>query len=177
MRRRMATLAAIAAVLMVASGCAQKDAGADVASVTGKTKSAAKKEETRADPEKFMKCLRENGVKIQEAPAGDGEKGGAMAVEAGPRGDKTFEKAHEKCKKYAPVGESMSKPSEKDKAEMLKQAQCMRKEGIDIPDPTFDESKPGMAMEIPGDMKKFEAALKKCGGGKTLTVGRSGAGK
>jgi hypothetical protein len=172
----MAVMVGIAALLVATSGCAQKDAGPEVASVNGKSKSAAKKDESKGDPAKFTKCMRDNGVKIQDAPAG--EHGGVIALEAKPAGgEKAFEKAHEKCKKYAPLGESKRQLSEKDKAEMLAHARCMRKEGVDMPDPTFDESKPGAAMEIPGDMKKFEAALKKCGGGKVATFGRAGGGK
>jgi hypothetical protein len=167
MRRSVAVLAL---VLVAAAGCGQKDAGSDIASAGGKanTKPAAKQE--KGDPEKFAKCLRENGVDVQFSK--DGEKsGGLVRVEAGKSGTgeakagdpKKFDEAHEKCKKYAPTGDAAAQLSEADKKKMLEHARCMRKEGIDMPDPKFDGGAT-QAMRIPKDTKKFEAALKKCGG-------------
>lgn len=182
MRRSVALLAL---VLVAAAGCGQKEAGSDIASAGGgtpDTKPAAEQE--KGDPEKFAKCLRENGVDIQFTQRGD-KSGGLVRVEAGKSGTgeakagdpKKFDEAHEKCKKYAPTGEAAAQLSEADKKKMLEHARCMRKEGIDMPDPKFD----GGAMEampIPKDTKKFEAALKKCGGAEGSGVAvRIGGGK
>jgi hypothetical protein len=168
MRRSVVVLAL---VLMAAAGCGQKDAGSDIASADGgkpDTKAAAKQE--KGDPEKFAKCLRENGVDVHFSQ--DGEKsGGVVRIERGESGTgeakagdpKKFDEAHEKCKKYAPVGDAAAQLSEADKKKMLEHARCMRKEGIDMPDPKFDAGA-AEAMPIPKDTKKFEAALKKCGG-------------
>lgn len=170
MRRSVALLAL---VLVAAAGCGQKDAGSEIASAGGKkpnADAASKKESEKGDPEKFAKCLRDNGVDVHIAQGGEAS-GGQVKVEAGKgatgeakAGDpKKFEEAHEKCKKYAPVGDGAAQLSEEDKKKMLEHARCMRKEGIDMPDPTFD-GKGSFAMRIPKDEKKFEAALKKCGG-------------
>lgn len=173
MRRRAAALAGIAAVLIAAAGCGQDKAEPGIDTASGKTnnKTAAKQEPTKGDIDKFLQCLRENGVQVEQhsSDSSDGtEERGSVAVEgAAPAkgADDKFKKAHEKCKKYAPVGDGIGQLSEKDKEEMLKQARCMRKEGIPMPDPNFDD-KTGAAeaLEIPKDRKKFEAALKKCGG-------------
>lgn len=59
-------------------------------------------------------------------------------------------------------------PSEQERAEMqdrtLRFAQCMRAEGVDVPDPTGDGR---MTMRIDGNREAFERAAKKCGGGIT----------
>jgi hypothetical protein len=179
MRRSVVVLAL---VLMAAAGCGQKDAGTEIASAGGKAdaSTASKQKAEKGDPEKFAKCLRENGIDVQFSK--DGEKsGGLVKVEAGkggtgkaaPADPKKFEAAHEKCKKYAPTGESAAQLSEADKKKMLEHARCMRKEGIDMPDPKFDGGATS-AIRIPKDTKKFEAALKKCGGngsGATLRIG------
>lgn len=169
--RRGVALPLLVAALIAVAGCGQKDAEPDVASANSgaKTSETAKKEQ-KGDPDKFMKCMRENGVDVHIAEDSKGESG-SLSVEAGTagktagRGDpKKFEEAHEKCKKYAPVGNGAVELSEADKKKMLEHARCMRKEGIDMPDPKFDGGAMGEAMKLPADEKKFEAALKKCGG-------------
>lgn len=164
MRRSVVVLAL---VLVAAAGCGQKDAGSDIASASGKAGSKPVAEQEKGDPEKFSKCLRENGIDVHFTKDGE-QSGGLVRVEAGKtaagEGDpKKFEEAHEKCKKYAPVGDGAAQLSEADKKKMLEHARCMRKEGIDMPDPKFDGGA-SEAMRIPKDTKKFEAALKKCGG-------------
>jgi len=184
MRRKMAALAGIAVMLIAVAGCGQQGEEPEVASASkGKAKTAAKQEQQKGDPQKFAKCLRENGVKVEEFRVDKDSAGGAVTQggvavkgDAAGGGDETFKKAHEKCKKYAPVGDGAAQLSEKDKEAMLKQARCMRKEGVDVPDPKFDGGT-GEAMPIPGDMKKFEAAMKKCGTGAGGVIARVGGGK
>ncbi len=177
--RRGVALPLLVAALIAVAGCGQKDAEPEVASANSgaKTSDTAKKEQ-KGDQDKFMKCMRENGVDVHIAEGGKGDSG-SVSVEAGKPGratsPKKFEEAHEKCKKYAPVGDGAVQLSEADKKKMLEHARCMRKEGIDMPDPTF-EGGMGEAIKIPADEKKFEAALKKCGGGDGASV-RIGGGK
>ncbi len=174
MRRSVVVLAL---VLVASAGCGQKDTGSDIASAGGKPGTKPAAEQEKGDPEKFAKCLRENGVDVQIAQDGKAS-GGLVRIEKGESGTgeatagdpKKFEEAHEKCKKYAPTGESAAQLSEADKKKMLEHARCMRKEGIDMPDPKFDGGAT-QAMEIPKDTKKFEAALKKCGGADMGGVG------
>jgi len=180
MRRTAAVLAGLAVILMAVAGCGQKNDDSGIASATGKKNkatNAADKDgkDGKADFLKYAKCMRENGVDMPD-PKVD-EKSGGVMVEAAPgtmgSDSKTMDAAIKKCQSLMPPPPNGGKISEKDKEEALKFAKCMRRNGVNMPDPTFDGK--GMTtqrLDDAGDPKKFEAAAKKCGqGGMGFSVG------
>ncbi len=134
------------------------------------------------DPEEamlaFTECMRDHGVDMPDPemakPATGGAKPGnaVIAVEGDPN-DPTFQKANEACE---PLMANMRSDLEDDperlaemKEQMLAFAQCMRDQGIDMPDPTFDENgrvkMTGPPLEAERDSDAFNAAAEACNQG------------
>ncbi|WP_405616375.1 hypothetical protein [Streptomyces sp. NBC_01508] len=102
-------------------------------------------------------CLREQGLDIPE-PKTDGE---GTTLELGGS-EAEVEKAFKACQDKA-VGGGPKELTQAEKDKQLAFARCMRENGIDMPDPTFE----GGAMQAAPmveekDMKKFEKANKTC---------------
>jgi uncharacterized protein (DUF305 family) len=207
MHTRSATLAtAIVAVALTAGACGGGGHGTGVASLANshatttvkkKSKAAAKQEMQDASLA-FARCMREHGVDMPDPTFTDnGNGGGGFAIkQAGPAGgarpaDATLQAAQTVCQSIMDKAEQdMPRPSPQEQAKMrdqaLKFAKCMRAHGIDMPDPTFDDSGgakiemhadgsanngsghvsngKGAAPPPPGDNPKMEAAAKACGG-------------
>ncbi|MEK8142898.1 hypothetical protein NKH18_14170 [Streptomyces sp. M10(2022)] len=74
-----------------------------------------------------------------------------------------MEKALKACAGKGGGGAGGGKITQADKDMMLKHAQCMRKNGYNMPDPKFDGSM-AQALPIPqgAEKKKFESASKAC---------------
>jgi len=137
------------------------------------------------DPEQAMldyaECMRDNGIDMPD-PEFSGDGGGMMiAQEAGEAGSdqptrEEFEEAEEEC---SPLMDAAMSDIERDperEAEMREQAlayaQCMRENGIDMPDPEFGDNG-GMTMSIgdPDSDEEFQAANEACadeGGGMAI---------
>jgi hypothetical protein len=110
----------------------------------------------------FARCMRENGVDMP-----DPSPGGGLRLQARPDDDPAaLERAQEKCRKHL---EDVRPPemSEEDRAEFreraLRFARCMREQGIDMPDPTFEGAgrvrmRAGANPEDPA----FQTAQEKC---------------
>jgi uncharacterized protein (DUF305 family) len=207
MHTRSATLAtAIVAVALTAGACGGSGHGTGVASLANshatttvkKSKEAAKQEMQDASLA-FARCMRQHGVDMPDPTFTDnGNGGGGFAIkQAGPGGggarpaDATMQAAQTACKPIMDKAEQdMPRPSPQEQAKMrdraLKFAKCMRAHGIDMPDPTFDDSGQakiemhaeapanngngpvtngnGAAPPPPGDNAKMQAAAKACGG-------------
>ncbi|HET6550761.1 MAG TPA: hypothetical protein VFG79_20025 [Solirubrobacter sp.] len=116
----------------------------------------------------YARCMREHGIDMPD-PKFDGNR-----VEM--RGPKTridedkMREAEEACEKFR---ESVKPPelSEQEKEEMrtaaLAHARCMREQGIDFPDPTFDENggalvRIGRDSGIDPESQKFRDAQEAC---------------
>jgi uncharacterized protein (DUF305 family) len=210
MHIRSATLAtAIVAVALTAGACGGGGGGTGVASLANshatttvkKSKEAAKQEMQDASLA-FARCMRQHGVDMPDPTFTDnGNGGGGFAIkQTGPGGggaarpsDATLQAAQTACQPIMDKAEQdMPRPSAEEQAKMrdqaLKFAKCMRQHGIDMPDPTFDDSgrakiemhaeapaggnsnsgpvtnSNGAAPPPPGDSAKMEAAAKACGG-------------
>jgi hypothetical protein len=133
----------------------------------------------------YASCMREHGVdmpdpQFQSNGGGNavafGIPAGAISSEGGPPTDSAFTEAAEAC---SPILESvrreMPKLSPEEEAKMrdnaLKFAQCMRENGVDMPDPQFDSAGSGpMVIQrggdagslTPIDADKFNEAAEKC---------------
>lgn len=108
---------------------------------------------------KERECLRKHGLKVPEPKAGEDSRGITIG------GDLSKEKMQAAMKECTGKGGSAGggAPSQADKDKMLKYAQCMRKNGYNMPDPKFDG---GMmeAQKMPegAEKKKMEKAAKAC---------------
>ncbi|GAA1361524.1 hypothetical protein [Streptomyces beijiangensis] len=108
---------------------------------------------------KQRKCLREHGLKVPEPKPG--EKGVGLTI-GGDMDKAQLEKALKACAGKGGLGTG-GKITQADKDKMLKYAQCMRKNGYNMPDPKFDGSMMS-AQKMPqgAEKKKFDKASKIC---------------
>lgn len=108
---------------------------------------------------KERECLRKHGLKVPEPKAGEDTRGITIG---GDLSKEKMEAAMKDCTGKS-GGAGARGPSQADKDKMLKYAQCMRKNGFNMPDPKFE----GGAMEarkVPkgAEAKKMEKAAKAC---------------
>ena len=118
---------------------------------------------------KFAQCMREQGI---DHP--DPDASGLFRIERDQGFDPEsakFREAMETCEKYlaemGPPPELSEEDRKKMEEQMLAFAKCMRKQGIDMPDPNFAGEGGGFTFEIdpngvdPND-PDFRAAEQKC---------------
>jgi hypothetical protein len=190
--RRMLAAVGLAAVLAGSlAACGADTGGDDVASLatgeqaggTSTTEVTPLTEEEIAEAqEAFQECMKEHGVDIQMAPVeGDGTGGGGMVTrtEAGAAGDapedmpsmEEMEAANEECQPLMEkVIQNAPKPDPEEMARMKEQAlqfaQCMRDNGVDMPDPEFSEDGGGITQSLggPGETEDpdMETAMQTC---------------
>ena len=118
----------------------------------------------------WAKCMRENGVDIPDPKPQDDGEGGSVGLAPGVGGPmpgvdgKAFSAAKEACAKYAKDmgGVDGGGFTEKDKQRMVDFARCMRKQGVDMPDPDLDSSDGQMGVEIDPNDPDFDAARAAC---------------
>lgn len=153
----VAVASAFAALALFAGGCsAGSDSGSD-------TKGDSADGGKGADADKAFKereCLREQGLKVPEPKSGQDSRGITIG---GDMSKEKMQAAMEKCGLGG--GSKGGGVSQADKDKMLKYAQCMRKNGFDMPDPKFD----GGAMQAQpmpkgAEAKKMEKAAEACKG-------------
>jgi hypothetical protein len=185
---------------MVLAGCGSGSPAPHVASVNGQSKDAPKKGRGKTDPKKamlaFAKCMREHGVDMPDPKFSDnGDRGGTFSI-SGPSGgagpaDRTKVDAANKACEPLMADAVKSGPDKLDpaqEAKMKKQAlaftRCMRKHGIDMPDPQFGDNGqntvkigggPGGGPTNSGGPDprnpKFQAAQKACAKGSRFGPG------
>ncbi|GGS04828.1 hypothetical protein GCM10010252_49300 [Streptomyces aureoverticillatus] len=158
-RSRSAGLAAAAAALaLLATACSGGDGGGD----GGGKKDTGSKENAADKAFKERECLRKHGLKVAEPKSGEDDTTGITI--GGDLSKEKMQKALKECTGNGP-GSAGGGISQADKDKMLKYAQCMRKNGYNMPDPKFED---GMARAMPApkgaEMKKMEKAAKACKG-------------
>jgi hypothetical protein len=152
----------VAALPLALAACGTAPAADDgvVSAGGGTAKASASPTASMSEQEagvKFAQCMREHGIPMNDPQAG------RIQVRV-PRG-MSEAKAKEAQKACDPImqsvvhkGDRTMDPQEFDR--MVKFAQCMRKHGIDVPDPKPGE---GLQMMIKGGQKeKVEAAQEAC---------------
>jgi hypothetical protein len=130
--------------------------------------SAEAKEKARQAELKFASCMREQGIDMPDPQAG-GERvfriGGGSGISP-----EEFKEASKACEKYREDirPQLTEEEQEKFKERALAHARCMREQGIDFPDPTFD-AEGGARIRIPGgggkldpEDPKFREAQEQC---------------
>ncbi|MFJ9621145.1 hypothetical protein [Streptomyces sp. NPDC101181] len=154
---RAAACLIAAALALTATGCTDGGGGGTKSDNAGST--TKKTDEDQAL--EHRKCLREQGLKIPEPKPG--ENGIGFTVDSLGMSKDKMEKAFKACQDKA-AGGGPKELTQADKDKMLAFARCMRKNGVDMPDPKFDGGGAIEAMPAPkGDeLKKFERANKAC---------------
>ena len=115
----------------------------------------------------FAECMRKNGVRNFPDP----DENGRFAItpqSGGEPFDATFRRAQEKCGRLL-ENVRPPEPSEEERREMQEQtlalARCLRKHGLDVPDPKFGD-KGQLAIELPRNLDpndpKFAQAQEAC---------------
>ncbi|MFC4563790.1 hypothetical protein ACFO4E_18170 [Nocardiopsis mangrovi] len=113
-----------------ATGGSEEGSGGSAGGVTGA--SSADREEALLE---YTECMRDNGV---DMPDPDPDGGALEALEM----NETTEAALEECEDLMPVNPDA--PSEEEQHERaLALAECMRENGIDVPDP-----QPGQGLQL-----------------------------
>jgi hypothetical protein len=161
-RIRLLGLAALFTLVTACGGGGESDDG--VASLDEPAAEKDAGEEKLSDEDQMLKyteCLRENGVDVEDPPAGGG--GGGVALPAMPVDDVEGNAAFEKCEEHLPNGGEPEELSPEDLDEMRKQAKCMRDHGFDVPDPTAEN--PMMEFNDNGDSEGMQKAMEACGFG------------
>jgi hypothetical protein len=138
-------------------------------------------EEIAEAQEAFQDCMEEHGVDIQVAgPAADGTGGGMILRAEGGSGEEPpadlpskeeMDEANEACQPLMEkVIQNAPKPDpeelERMKEQALQFAQCMRDNGVDMPDPEFSDDGGGITQSIggpdQGEDPDMEAAMETC---------------
>lgn len=158
-RIRMVAIVCVAAGL-AAAGCAGRGEATDAQSTT---------EEREEALLAFTECMREHGIDMPDPESG-GRPG--LRIVRGERTDASreeMEEAHEACEEHLEGAVQELTPEEESEMRdrMLAFAECMRENGVDMPDPDFSDSGGGafrqrIGSAIDPDDPDFEAAQEKC---------------
>jgi hypothetical protein len=122
----------------------------------------------------FAACMRDNGVPMPDPGSGPG--GGFRALEG--LDPDLLDSALEACADLRPArgGRTAADLSEADKQALLDVAACLRGQGFDVPDPTFDgrggflRPSPGSGFSLRDD--EFRDAVQTCRDEAGLDFGR-----
>lgn len=135
---RTTALLGVAAALLL-GGCGEDDGGADVASAGGTAAAAAPTEESEQDQDEqaleFAECMRENGVDMPDPEPGQNGGFGGPGALGGDVDEETFQAAMDACRDLAPTFERDRELTPEQQEQMLELTECMREQGIDMPDP------------------------------------------
>jgi hypothetical protein len=208
-RLRSALLEAAAALTIGVAGCS---GGGTTGVATLGTNSSSSHATTSAHAKlsaqeaatKFAECMRQHGVDIPDPTfsgkgpvviQGNGSTSASGSTDQGGSGESTskgspeFQQAQQACQHFLDDAVNSAggpKVSAKDQAKAqaaaLKFAACMRKHGIDFPDPTINANGGiTQALQIDPNDPHFQAAQDTCkkylpGGGKGLTTNGGGPG-
>ncbi|MEV1121485.1 hypothetical protein AB0I91_41055 [Actinosynnema sp. NPDC049800] len=149
---RSSIVPAALALALALTGCGS--GGAEVAGSSSSSVAMSQEDRSR----EFAKCMRDNGVDVPDPEPG-GKPGGFGKVD---RTDPDFERAREACRELLPGGGDLSKV-DPDKLDQLRVfSQCMRDNGIDLPDPDPNGGKLGGLAQIDRESPAFRAALDAC---------------
>ena len=167
MRARLAAVAGLAALVLVAAGCGSTKspsvASLGAAAATTTTDSGGGGSTKHGNVQAFVRCLQQHGVSAQVTDGGHG-----VSIQAG-KGSGLFDKAQKACQKYLPGGGPKTvTPAQRTQviAQMRAFSKCMRAHGLaKFPDPSPDggirlDAGSGLDPRSP----QFQAAQKACGG-------------
>lgn len=155
--RAIAALIVIGGLALAACGGGSSDNGVASASGGGQSASGSSSNSssssgriTEKDALKFTKCMRTNGVSKFPDPTVDSNGNVQLGFRGGGNGGTTgqapfnprsqsFRTAITKCRKLLPTTNFTPQNQTQFRDAALKFAKCMRKHGVDVPDPTFTQ--------------------------------------
>lgn len=158
--RRITTALALVLLLGGCGSAAKTDQGVasaggngTVAPQAGATQQGSMDEQMR----KFAQCMRDNGVDMPD-PGPDGGFGGGAENKV-DRGSPAFQKAMDACRSMLPGGGDLSKLDPKMIDQLRQFTQCLRDNGVDVPDP--DPNSPMLGLEKMQGLDRDSPAVKK----------------
>jgi hypothetical protein len=171
-------LAAVAGLLLAACGGSDSPQVANLGNTTAAPEGEDDTSGEETDPQEailaFTRCMRENGVDVPD-PDFSGDGGGGPRFRARPGGgdfdpnDPDFQAAQEKCRSHLEGIQGRFDPESREAFQdaALEFAQCMRDQGIDVPDPDFSQGPGGGgglfgADGIDPSDPDFQAAQEEC---------------
>jgi hypothetical protein len=165
-RLRVATAACgLAAVALLGAACNGSGDGKKDSGSSGTSNTASGGGNSLDQGLKLAKCMREHGVNMPDPKPGQDSH--SIAIGGDGSSPEKIQKAMDACRKVPGTGLSSSgalTQAQKDK--MIKFAQCMRKNGVDMPDPKFGGGgamAPARPLPEAGPQKeKFDQANKAC---------------
>jgi hypothetical protein len=159
----------VAAIALIAgcggdsgSGVARADdeGGATTGATTSTTRAAADAEQAQLD---FARCMRDQGLDFPD-PTADADGNLRFQPPSGDIDQDAFREGAEACQEYLPAGGELLDPDDPEVQDaQLEFAQCMRDEGIDVPDPQAGQEPGPGSVEIDMDDPAVQAALEECG--------------
>lgn len=171
-------LAAVAGLSLAACGGSDSPEVANLGNAAATTNEEGETTEAATDPEEamlaFTECMRENGVDVPDPEFSEDGEGGPR-IQMGPGGDfdpndPDFQAAQEKCRSHLEGIQGRFDPENQEAFQdaALEFAQCMRDQGVDFPDPQFQEGPGGGGGMLfggegidPND-PDFQAAQEEC---------------
>jgi hypothetical protein len=168
MRQFLSLLRAGALLVILACGlavaaCGDSDSSASDGSNSSPGASSSSNEQDAARV-RLQNCLRENGIDLPEGGGGPG--GGGQSGEPPNIDRDELEKAMEACEEFR--DDAFGDVTEEDRQELedafTKFSQCMRDEGVDVPDVEFGGGggPPGGGEQLDRDDPDVQAAMEKC---------------
>ncbi|MFJ9213844.1 hypothetical protein [Streptomyces sp. NPDC102264] len=146
---QMATVCAVSALALFLTGCS---GGSDSKGSSGGGAGQSTGDDKRA---KANDCLRKKGAEVTEP------KGGQLGqIAPGTLSQDELQQAMKDCEVGG--GRADAGMSQEAKDKMLAYAECMRKEGLDYPDPEFEGGGAKLNQVPQGDEAEFAAADKVC---------------
>jgi hypothetical protein len=157
---RFLTTVLVALAVGAAAACASSPSQDGIATAGGATPSRSAGPGGAFDADKWIKCLRQQGLTVDDPAPGE-EKPHIHDELASPEQIRT---AAEKCREFNPnFGQPRPPMTVAEQEQYRRFAQCMRDRGIDMPDdpgPAAPPTAPGGGRTVSG--QDFERALKEC---------------
>ncbi|GAA0944881.1 hypothetical protein [Nonomuraea longicatena] len=152
---KLRTFAAVAAMTasLAACGSAAESGGTTSASAPAAAAGSGSAQDAQL---KFAQCMRENGIDMPDPQEG------RMQIKVPEGTDKAkVDEAHKKCDKFLKeaAGERAGGMDPERRDKMVKFAQCLRENGVDVPDPG---ERGIMISSKPGDEDKVKKAQDAC---------------
>ncbi|GAA0941146.1 hypothetical protein [Nonomuraea longicatena] len=156
-----------AALLIAVTACAAEAPRAGVASVAtaSASPSAGASSTATGDPadngRKFAACMRDNGVDLPDPEPGTHPLTSSLKVDKSQL--QKFEETTEKCRAFLPPKDSVKlNPQQQETVRAF--AECLRENGIDMPDPDPNGGFGGRAPKIDQSSPTFKKAMQACRG-------------
>jgi hypothetical protein len=169
MTRRQRFLALpVLALALAAGACGGGDDKGGVATLdNGASSSAAPKKDLEKELNDYVTCLRDNGATVPDPTVDDNGQVSFGGAQAGRQIDRDKLQAAQKT--CGPLPEGLTTAFDPDDPKLqdtlLKFAECMRAEGVDVPDPDFSKIGKGanpFGDKVDPDDPEVAAAIEVC---------------